>query len=84
MIDMYFNDQGGWWQDAADVTVNNEDLNVHFFLASAPDVPRWRLSLDIESGVVTDKYDGMTTEEAEAQLDIDLAAQAAPASDDPA
>lgn len=84
MIDMYFNDQGGWWQDAADVTMKKSDLKGHFFLASAPDVPRWRLSLDIESGVVTDCYEGMTTEEAEAQLEADIAAEAAQASDDPA
>lgn len=79
MIDMYFNENGTWWQDASEVTVADEDLNVYFFLGSAPDVPRWRLTLDIESGIVTDRYDGMTIEEAEAQLDIDVAAEMAAA-----
>lgn len=84
MISMYFNSNGRYYADAADVSVSEENLNVRFFLAEAPDVPRWRLTMDLDSGVVTDRYDGMTTEEAEAQLDIDIAAEAAPASDDPA
>jgi hypothetical protein len=74
VLNIYFNATGKFYADEADVIVNEEDKNVHYFLAQAPDVPRWRLSLDIPTGVVTDCYPGMSVEEAEAQLDIDLAA----------
>ena len=85
MIDMYFNSNGKFFANAADENINEEDIGVNYFLAEAPDVPRWRLTLDIESGVVTDCYAGMTKKKAEEQLDKDLAAQAAQSvPDDPA
>lgn len=71
MIDMYFGEFGRWQCDAEDENA----IGTVFFPAKAPDVPRWRLTLDIETGVVTDIYEGLSTEEAEAQLTIDIQAK---------
>ena len=75
MIDMYFGEFGRWQCDAENADFSDEYIGSVYFLAEAPDVPRWRLTLDIETGVVTDAYEGLSTEEAEAQLTIDIQAK---------
>tara|TARA_B110000305_G_scaffold239680_1_gene308145 strand:+ start:1220 stop:1495 length:276 start_codon:yes stop_codon:yes gene_type:complete len=75
MISIYFTQSGTWQCDAENADFSDDCIGSLYFLAEAPDVPRWRLRLDIDTGVVTDAYEGLSTAEAEAQQTIDLQAK---------
>lgn len=52
-----------------------EILEDHLVAEGPEGVALWRLSLDLETNKVVVKYEGMNTEEAEAQLSADLKAE---------
>lgn len=75
---MYFNNTGKYdlWENENGVPDFPDSLT------EVPDnIALWRLTYDHDTSTLTVLYDGMTDEQAEAQLDADLAAEAASATE---